>query len=114
MLFTTGGRRNKGIHTGIGKAKANALLGKLYPSVVTKQELSNTEKLSIFKSGFVSILTYGHESWIKTERILSQVQMAETGVLRRVHGVTLRDKAHSCEIRKSLNVEPFVYELKIF
>jgi len=30
------------------------------------------------------------------------------GFLRRVHGVTLRDKVRSCEIRKALNVEPLL------
>jgi len=33
-------------------------------SVATKRELSNTAKLSVFKSVFVPILTYGHESWV--------------------------------------------------
>jgi len=28
------------------------------------------------------------------------------GFLRRVHGVTLRDKMCNCDIRKTLNVEP--------
>jgi len=49
----------------------------LYLSVVTKQELSNTAKLSVFKSVFVPIPTYGHESWIMAERILSQPEVAE-------------------------------------
>jgi len=48
----------KEIDTRIGKA--NAVLRELYCSVVTKQELSKTAKLSIFKSVFV--LTCGHES----------------------------------------------------
>jgi len=43
-------------------------------SVATKRELSNTAKLSAFKSVFVPILTYGHESWVMIERILAQVQ----------------------------------------
>jgi len=47
--------------------------------VVTKRELSNTAKLSVFKSVFLPTLTYGHESWVMTERILSQVQAAEMG-----------------------------------
>jgi len=38
--------------------------------VTSKWELSNTAKLSVFKS--VQIFTYGHESWAVTERILSQ------------------------------------------
>jgi len=56
--------------------------------VVTKRELSNTVKLSVFKSVFVPILTYGHESWAMTERILTLVQGPEMGFLRRLHGVT--------------------------
>jgi len=39
--------------------------------VLTKRELSNTAKLSVFKSIFVPILTYGHESCVMTERINS-------------------------------------------
>ena len=39
--------------------------------MVTKRELSNTAKLSVFKSVFIPILTYGHESWVKTENIIS-------------------------------------------
>ena len=38
--------------------------------------------------------------------VLSQVQAAEIGLLRRVHGVTLRDKVRSYEILKALNIEP--------
>jgi len=56
--------------------------------VVTKREFSNTEKLSVFKSVVVPILTCGHESWVMTEIMLTQVQAAEMGFLRRVHGVT--------------------------
>jgi len=42
------------------------------------------------------------------EIILSQAQAAEMGFLRRVHGVTLRDKMRSCEIRKTLYIEPLL------
>jgi len=41
-----------------------------------------------------------------TERVLSQVQVAEMGFLQRAHGVTLRHSARSCEIRRALNVQP--------
>jgi len=41
------------------------------------------------------------------EKVLSQVQAAEIGLLRGVHGVTLRDKVRSCKTRKALNVDPF-------
>ena len=47
----------------------------------------NSAKLSVFRSVFVLILTYGHESWLVVEQILSQlVQAAKMRFLRRVHG----------------------------
>jgi len=48
------------VDTRIGEA--STILCELYRCVVTKQELSNTAKLSVFKSVFVPIfptLTYG-------------------------------------------------------
>jgi len=79
----------------------------LYLSVVTKRELSNTAKLLVFKSVFLPIFAYGHESWVMTERILSLEQAAEMGFLRRVHGLTLCDKVRSCEIRKAVTSTHF-------
>ena len=79
-----------------------------YCSVLTKWELSNIAKLTVFKLAFVPILSCGHESWVMIEKMLSRVQVAETRFLRRVHGVVLRDKVHICEIRKDLNVEPLL------
>jgi len=69
VAFASDGRRGEEIDTRI--VKANPVLCELYRSVVTKQELSNTAKLSGFKSVFVPILIYGHESWVMVERILS-------------------------------------------
>jgi len=54
-------------------------LRKFYRSVVTKLELSNTAKLPVFKSVVVPILTYGRESCVMTERILTQVQAPKMG-----------------------------------
>jgi len=61
--------------------KANAVLRELYRSVVTKWELPNIAKLSIFKLVFVLILTYGNESWVMTEIILSHVQTEVMGFM---------------------------------
>ena len=60
VVFTSDESRNKGIDARIGKA--NAVLRKLYCSVVTKRELSKNAKLPVFKSVFLPILTCGHES----------------------------------------------------
>jgi len=62
--------------------------------------------LNLYWSVFVPILTYSHEPWVMTERILSQMQAAEMRFFRRVHGVTLRDNVCSCEMRRTLNVQP--------
>jgi len=72
------------------------------------QNASKYRKTLSFTLVFVPILTYGHDSWVMTERIQSQVQVAEMGILRGVHDVTYRDKVHSCEIRKDLNIKPLL------
>ena len=84
----------------------------LHYSVVMKWELSKKANLSIFKAVFVPILTYGHESWVMTERMRSQVQASEMRFLRRIEGVTLFNKVRSSEIRKSLNIEPLLLRIE--
>ena len=96
-LRVTESVRKKLIH---GWVKGMQFYVSFYCSVVTKRELSNTAKFSVFKSVFFPILTFGHESWIITERILSQLQAGERGFLRRVH----RDKVRSCENRTALPI----------
>ena len=63
---------------------------KLLQSVVVNMELSQKAKLSIYWLIFVPPLTYGHEIWVVTERMRSQIQMAEMGFLWRVAGLSLR------------------------
>ena len=84
----------------------------LHYSVAMKRELSKKAKLSIFKAVFVPILTYGHESWVMTERMRSQVQASEMRFLRRIEGVTLFNKVRRSEIRKSLNIEPLLLRIE--
>ncbi|KAK5888457.1 hypothetical protein CesoFtcFv8_014550 [Champsocephalus esox] len=69
-----------------------AVLQSLYRTVVTKRELSQKAKLSVYRAIFVPTLTYGHEGWVMTERTRSRIQAAKMGFLRRVAGVSLRDK----------------------
>ena len=84
----------------------------LHYSVVIKRELSKKAKLSVFKAVFVPILTYGHESWVMTERMRSQVQASEMRFLRRIEGVTLFNKVRSSEIQKSPNSEPLLLQIE--
>ena len=75
VSFTSDGRQDEEFDTRIGKA--SAVMRALHYSVVLKRELSKKSKLSIFKAVFVPILTYGHESWVITKRVRSQVQASE-------------------------------------
>ena len=67
----------------------------LHYSVVMKRELSNKAELTVFYTVFVSILTYGHESWVMAERVRSQVQASKMRFLPSIEGVTLFNKARA-------------------
>jgi len=59
----------------------NVLLRELCRSAATKRELSNTAKFSVFKSPLLSLLTYGNESLVISERLLTQVHAGKMGFL---------------------------------
>uniref|UniRef100_A0A671UC54 ribonuclease H n=1 Tax=Sparus aurata TaxID=8175 RepID=A0A671UC54_SPAAU len=106
VLFMSEGMMGREIDRRVGAA--GAVLHALHRTVVTKRELSRKAKLSICRSIFVPTLTYGHERWVMTERMRSRVQAAEMGFLRRVAGVSLRDRVRSSAIREGLGVEPLL------
>ena len=64
VAFTSDGRQDQAVDIRIGKA--SAVMRALNFSVVMKRELLKKTKLSILKTVFVAILTYGHESWAMT------------------------------------------------
>ncbi|TWW77032.1 R2DM Retrovirus-related Pol polyprotein from type II retrotransposable element [Takifugu flavidus] len=65
VLFTSEGRMEQEIDRRI--AAASAVMRTLHQSVVVKRELSQKVKLSIYRSIFITALTYGHELWVMTE-----------------------------------------------
>jgi len=76
------------------------VLRELDRSVFTKRDFSNAVQLSVFKLVFAPILTYGHDPWVMTERVRSQVQAAEMGFSQKVHGVTFATKCAAVEFTK--------------
>ena len=110
VAFTSDGRQDKELDTRISKARA--VMRALHYSVVIKRELSKKAKLSIVKAVFVPILTYGHESWVMTKRVRSQVQASEMRFLRRIEGVTLFNKMRNSEIWEFLNIEPLLLRIE--
>ena len=67
VAFTSEDREDMELECRI--AGASAVMRALYRSVVMKKELGRNAKLSIFNSISVPILTFGHESWVVTERM---------------------------------------------
>ncbi|KAK0138170.1 putative uncharacterized transposon-derived protein F52C9.6 [Merluccius polli] len=106
VLFTSEGRMEREIDRRIGAA--SAVMWTLHGSVVMKRELSRKAKLSIYQSVFVPALTYGHELWVVTKRTRSWVQTAEMSFLRRVAGLSLRDRVRSSVVREELGVDPLL------
>ncbi|TWW71616.1 hypothetical protein D4764_16G0001130 [Takifugu flavidus] len=110
VLFTSGGRMEREIDRRIGVA--STVMRTLHRSVVVKRELSRKAKLSIYRSIFVPTLTYGHELWVMTESTRSRVQAAEMSFLRRVAGLSLRDRVRSSAIREELGVESLLLRVE--
>ena len=103
VTFLSVGRQDNELDTRIGKV--SAVMRQFSRSVLLKRELCTKANLSVFRSVFVPILTYGHDCWEMTKRVRSQVQAAEMSFLRKVRGLSLLDKVKSSDICQSLNIE---------
>ena len=110
VLFTSEGKVEREIDRRIGAAAA--VKQALHRSVLVKRELSRKAKLSIYWSVYVPTLTYGHELWVVTERTRSRIQAAEMSFLRRVAGLSLRDRVRSSDIRRELGVESLLLRVE--
>ncbi|VDP02381.1 unnamed protein product [Soboliphyme baturini] len=95
IVFPSDGKFEEEIDRRIGVA--SGVLRELARAIVTKAKLSLKTKLSMFKSIFTPILTYG-QSWITTEKLRSHVQAAEMGFLRRVDGLTRLDMVRNTDV----------------
>jgi len=77
-------------------------LCEVYRSLVAKRELRNIAELWVI----IPVLNYGHEPCASAERVLVQSNtISEMGFLRRLHGMTLRDKVDIYEICNPLTIE---------
>ena len=102
---------------------ASAVMRTLHRSVVVKRELSRKAKLWIYQSILVPTLTSGHELWVPTltsghelwvvtQRTRWRVQAAEMSFLRRLAGLSLRDRVRSSVIREELGVDPLLLRVE--
>uniref|UniRef100_A0A8C6P7M2 Reverse transcriptase domain-containing protein n=1 Tax=Nothobranchius furzeri TaxID=105023 RepID=A0A8C6P7M2_NOTFU len=110
VLFMSEGKLEREIDRRIGAA--SAVMRALYRSVMVKRELSEKAKLSIYRWIYVPTLTYGHELWVVTERTRPRIQAAEKSFLRRMAGLSLRDRVRSSVIREGLGVDPLLLHIE--
>ena len=104
--FTNDGRHDEELNCQIGKARA--VMRCLRYSVVMIQDLSKNAKPLSLKTLFVSILIYGHESWVITAKVRSQMQESKMRFLQRIKEVALLNKV----FQKSLNIEPLLLRIE--
>ena len=103
VVFASGGGRNKGLIKGMVKQTHFCVsFIALWSQNGSFQTLRSCQfsNQSLFRSSpVVWILDNDWKNIIPSA-------IGRDGILRRVHGVTLRDKVRNCEIRGALNVEP--------
>ena len=110
VAYTSDGRQDEELDTRIGKI--TPVMRALHYSVVMKRKLSKKKKLSIFKTIFFAIFTYGYESCVMTKRGRSQVLASEMRFLQRIEGVTVFNKVRTSDIRKSLKIKPLLLRIE--
>ena len=71
VAFTSDGRQDEELE--VRSDKTSAEMRALHHSVVLSRELSRKAKLSVFKSLFIPILTFGHGFWVMPETEQSQM-----------------------------------------
>ena len=109
VLFSSDGRWERELSRRINLASAVMReLGKMAGNAW----LSMEAQVTIYNSLFKSVLTYGHESWILTERIRSRVQAAEMRFLRRIVGVSRIDQIRNSRIREAIAIESLLLQVE--
>lgn len=75
---------------------------------IRKKEISQKTKMTVFRTIYRPILTYGSETWVLTKKNKSRLQAIEMKYLRGVKGITRRDKARNIDVREELQVESII------
>lgn len=79
---------------------------------IRKKEISEKTKITVYKTVFKPVLTYGCESWVLNQQMKSRIQALEMKYLRAAKGVTRRDRIRNQTIREDLNVEPIIESIE--
>ena len=101
-VISSDGRCGHDIRKRIGLATgASSSLNIIWAS----KDINKDTKVRVYKSLVLSILLYNSETWTLKEADKSRLRVFEMTVLRRICGVTLRDRWRNEDIRSSLGME---------
>ena len=84
----------------IAKAKFSSM-----KSVLTSRKLKLSLKLRVLKCYIMSIFTYGCEAWTLTEVLENKIEAFEMWCLRRIGGISWRDRVTNEEVLQRMGTE---------
>ena len=73
-------------------------------SIWASKELSQQTKIRVYQTLVLSILTYNSETWTLKETDMHRLRVFEMAVLRRICGVSLRDRWRNEDIKDRLGI----------
>ncbi|XP_031340877.1 uncharacterized protein LOC116168986 [Photinus pyralis] len=92
-------------------SNAAKLYHTLSKTFLTKREITNTTKMAVYKTVYRPILL-GEETWNLTNSSKSKIQAMEMKFLRRILGLTRRDRVRNEIVRAELGVEPIIQRVE--
>lgn len=84
---------------------ANRVYYSLQKKFLGHKQISQTTKISVYKTVYLPILLHGGENWVLTEKQERRLQAIEMKYHRKVLGVCRMDKRRNEDIRKELGIK---------
>ena len=94
-------------------AKANNIYYQLNHTILGKKEINTKTKIQVYNTIYVPTLIYGSESWTINKRVESRITASEMKCLRKIHGVTRKDKIRNQNIRLQLQTKPLIDNIHV-
>lgn len=82
-------------------------------NLLNKKEITRKSKLTIYRTSYVSIVTYGCETWPVSSKHNSQMQATEMRSLRKIEGQTPRHRISIQTVRMGLGIIPIKYVIEL-